>query len=487
MRAQLFGLVGAATLVFACGTDVRDDDTPEPDPEARATWYQDVAPIVAEHCMGCHQPGGIGPFDLTSYDMAFDNAGRMLDAIETGIMPPFDAREESDCTPRFTWQDDPRLSADEIDTIKLWIDDGRPEGTVAEIPDPPATALEGVTKTLKPVVPFTTSGTRDQFICYVLDPQMAVGGWLTGMQVRPGNSLVVHHVVVTELMPGTEHDAVVAQRGIGLPWDCGDTNVPGGFVVNIWTPGNQPMQTTTDLAVPIVGGAKFVMQLHYHPAGMTAAPDATAIDLRTSTVWPKKMYFVGAFGNEFQAPTLLPDPDDRFATFPEFRIPANEVDHNEHMRITVPPLGDLQQVQLYSVNPHMHMVGTHISAKIERPAPRGTDPQNECLANGKWNFDWQRTYVYDTTLEQLPTLRPGDVIDVQCKWNNTMDNPFVQRLLHDEGLVAPIDLALGEGSTDEMCLEIFGFAIDAPPQPAMATAPTSRELPMQLLDILQRN
>jgi hypothetical protein len=68
-----------------------------------------------------------------------------------------------------------------------------------------------------------------------------------------------------------------------------------------------------------------------------------------------------------------------------------------------------------------------------------------------------------------------------------MDNPFVQRLLHDEGLVAPIDLALGEGSTDEMCLEIFGFAIDAPPQPAMATAPTSRELPMQLLDILQRN
>jgi len=44
---------------------------------------------------------------------------------------------------------------------------------------------------------------------------MAQGGWLTGLQVRPGNPLVVHHVVVTELMPGPEHDAVVAQRGIG--------------------------------------------------------------------------------------------------------------------------------------------------------------------------------------------------------------------------------------------------------------------------------
>ena len=61
----------------------------------------------------------------------------------------------------------------------------------------------------------------------------------------------------------------------------------------------------------------------------------------------------------------------------------------------------------------------------------------------------------------------------------------MQRLLKDEGLVAPVDITLGEGSTDEMCLEIFGFAIDAPPQ--MATAPMMSQLPMQLLETLQRN
>src|SRR5688500_199235 len=133
------------------------------------------------------------------------------------------------------------------------------------------------------------------------------------------------------------------------------------------------------------------------------------------------------------------------------------------------------------------MAGSECSAKLWRPTARGTDPQNECLANGEWNFDWQRTYIYDTVLETLPTLRPGDVIDLRCKWNNTMDNPFVQRLLKDEGLVAPIDLGLGEGSTDEMCLEIFGFAIDAPAQPALRTAPVAGELPMQLLEILNRN
>jgi hypothetical protein len=485
MRTSTPLLFGFATALLACGTDVAKDD-PE-DPVPRATWYQDVAPIVAERCMGCHQDGGIGPFELTTYEMAYDNAGRMIAEIEKGAMPPFDAREEDDCTPRFGWVDDPRLSAQEIDTIKLWIEDGRAEGTVAEIPDPPSTDLPGVNKTLKPTVPFTSSGTRDQFICYVLDPQMPAGGWVTGLQVRPGNPLVVHHVVVNELMPGAEHDAVVAQRGIGMPWDCSDTGTPGGFVVNVWTPGNQPMQTSSDLAVPIIGGAKLVMNIHYHPAGQTHEPDATQIDLRTSTVWPKKMYFVGSFGNEFQSPSLLTGPNDRIVGTPEFRVPANKAEHTEHMRITVPPLGDIQEVQLYSANPHMHMVGTHISATIERPAARGTDPQNECLANGEWNFDWQRTYIYDAPLAQLPTLRPGDVIDVRCSWDNTMANPFVQRLLHDEGLVAPIDLMLGEGSTDEMCLEIFGFAIDAPAQPAARTAPTADELPMHLLEILNRN
>ena len=83
-------------------------------------------------------------------------------------------------------------------------------------------------------------------------------------------------------------------------------------------------------------------------------------------------------------------------------------------------------------------------------------------------------------------MRPGDVIDLQCTWDNTLDNPFVQRALADAGLVAPIDINLGESSLDEMCLEIFGFAIDAPAQPMPRTGPTADQLPMQLLETLQR-
>jgi len=479
--SRLLPLALACAGLGACANDSREEEVTQT--EGRVTWYQDVAPIVAEHCMGCHREGGIGPMSLTEYEQASDYATRMVSYVEKGIMPPFDARESDDCTPRFSWKDDPRLSDAELATLRDWISDGRPEGTRAEIPLPPSTELSGVTKTLTPSEPFTTSGTSDQFICYVLDPSMPAGGWLTGLQVRPDNELVVHHVVVTELMPGAEHDTTVAAHPVGTPWDCGQSGTPGAFVVNIWTPGNQPMETSDDLAVPILGGAKLVMNIHYHPAGGVHEPDATSLDLRTSTVWPKKMYFVGGFGNEKDAPSLLPGPNDRTAT-PEFRIPANAAAHTEHMRVTIPQLGDLQNVRLYSANPHMHMVGTKISATIERPAARGTDPKQECLANGAWNFDWQRTYIYDAPLDSLPSIQAGDILDMKCSWDNTMANPFVQRALHDAGLAAPIDIELGEGSLDEMCVQIFGLAIDAPPAPpmgAMMTMPQPTELPLELM------
>jgi hypothetical protein len=475
---RLIHVISLALGLSACGTDGESDD--QPPPTARATWYQDVAPILAQHCTGCHQPGGIGPFSMLEYDTVVEASGLMMKEIDRGAMPPFDAREEADCTPRFGWIDDPRLSQLEKDKLQLWIDDGHALGTVAEIPKPPATDLANVSKTVKPTTPFVTSGTRDQFICFILDPKVTKLEWLTGLQVKPDNDLVVHHAVITELTKQNPmHDALVNQRGIGQPWDCGEAQQPGDFVVHVWTPGNQPMQTNGDIAVPVSAEAKFVMQIHYHPAGMVNDPDATEIDLQFSSTWPQRMYFVAAFGNEFQAPNLLPGEGDLGT--PRFMIPAMAADHDEHMRITIPPLGNLTDVRLFSANPHMHLIGTHISATIERPAARGSDPKNECLANGGWNFDWQRTYQYNAPLDKLPSIQAGDVLDIKCKWDNSLNNPFVLRMMHDAGLAAPIDVALGEQTTNEMCLEIFGLSLPAPAQPAQSTPPPSTvDLPLHL-------
>ena len=471
-------VVGLGT---ACGTDAVGTE--------RTTFYQDVAPILADHCMTCHQDGGIAPFALTDYESARDNSERMLAEIERGAMPPFDAREEPECTPRFGWVDDPRLSETELQTLQQWVEDGHPEGTITEVPPIPNTDLSNSDMTLVPAEGWATSGTVDQYVCYVLDPGNTELEWLSGLQVRPGNDVVVHHAVVTELRAGAATDQFVNDHGIGKPFECINSNgltngddpdapKPEAFIVHTWTPGSQPMQTSGDIAIPVFDHAKLVVQIHYHPAGLAHEPDVTSVDLRFSKTWPIKMYFVALLGNAKGAPDLLPDPDDSSADVPQFTIPKNVADHHEHMRFALgsklDELGD--DVRLFSVTPHMHMIGTHLSAKIERPSARGDDPQTECLANGTWDFDWQRTYTYDASLDQLPSVANGDIIDIDCAWNNTADNANVQRMLEDNGRDEVFDVKLGEQTVDEMCLEIFGVSVDAPLEP-VSGMPAKIEFP----------
>src|SRR5688572_5835111 len=159
MRLLSIGLLSLLG-VSACGTD----ESGPPDPaESGVTFYQDVAPILSKHCMTCHQDGGIGPFVLTDYASAKEMATFAIDAINGGIMPPFDAREEADCTPRFGWVDDPRLSNREKETLQAWVDDGYLEGTQAEIPAVPLADLANPTMRLTPTTGHITSGDRDQF------------------------------------------------------------------------------------------------------------------------------------------------------------------------------------------------------------------------------------------------------------------------------------------------------------------------------------
>ena len=132
---------------------------------------------------------------------------------------------------------------------------------------------------------------------------------MTGLQVVPGNPDVVHHAVMVQMNPGPELDALSAEHGDGAAYECTNPSTSdGSYLLGVWTPGNQPVQTSPDLSVPMLRGGAIVMQIHYHPAGEVNAPDATPIDLRLSDVWPSKMYTYGAFGNAFASPELLPDP-----------------------------------------------------------------------------------------------------------------------------------------------------------------------------------
>jgi hypothetical protein len=111
---------------------------------------------------------------------------------------------------------------------------------------------------------------------------------------------------------------------------------------------------------------------------------------------------------------------------------------------------------MWGVGTHMHYVGRDMKIDIEH-----ADGQKECLVQTpEWDFSWQRFYAYDAPLSAVPTLRPGDVVNMRCTYDNSMGNPFVRTALQQVGMDVPMDVHLGETTLDEMCLGVFGVALE---------------------------
>ncbi len=82
-------------------------------------------------------------------------------------------------------------------------------------------------------------------------------------------------------------------------------------------------------------------------------------------------------------------------------------------------------------------------------------PATECLVETpQWNFDWQRVYVYDAPIEQLPVIGAGDRLRLRCVYDNSLGNAAVAEALKAQGKLQPQDVWLGEQTLDEMCLAV---------------------------------
>jgi hypothetical protein len=448
----------------ACGGE---SASPGPGPAATGpTFHEDIEPILQKSCLTCHSPGRIAPFSLVKYEDAKPLAGVMASSTADRSMPPWGAVETDECQPPQPFKHDIRLSADEIATIDAWAKAGAPEGDPAKAPPPfelPPDDLSGKNAELVPGTPYVTSGDKDQFRCFVLDPQLAQTRYLNGAHIVPGNAKVVHHALVFLDRSGQSKQLADADGG----YTCfGGPQVPAELV-EAWAPGAFPFEFPPNVGTEVPAGSLFVMQIHYHPAGQTADPDATKVELRFTDTAPEYRTRFALIGNfkTFDANKntgLLPGPDDTNGV--EFRIPANKAGHTETMQYTVPAtLGGKpvpQDLLVYGAGTHMHYVGTDMKISVAHAAPAAGEPKDECFVQTpKWDFNWQRTYSYDVPLASLPKVHPGDVLTFRCTYDNTLQNPFVAQALAEQGLKMPMDVTLGEQTLDEMCLGLLPLLI----------------------------
>jgi len=436
------------------------------------TWYADIAPLVSEHCQGCHTDGGIAPFSLQTYPQAKMWAGTFEGVLPNGRMPPFLAAETADCKPRFGFKDDLRLSAEQIQMFVRWNDAGCPEGTptsAAALPQPPEIELKDAEVNVTIPSPVTIEGSGDKFICFSLAPDLsalaATGAaasllgdrvLINAAQVHAGNAAIVHHVLVYTDEAG-ESAALAGDKGY---YDCfGGPNLSSPALLMAWAPGATPLTAPEGVAMVVPSKGRLVMQVHYHPTGAPQTDSATSLQLRGYgagiPTYVSTLTLIGnARSQKASGMGLQPGPNDRAQA--EFRIPAGAQNHVESMLFDMP--AKTPEYRLWSVASHMHYVGTEMRIGVTRGAPGG-EPAEECLLDTpNWDFNWQRGYRYDVPIEQAPTLKAGDVLNLRCTYDNSSQNAFVQEALFEQGLTAPRDVVLGEETLDEMCLGVFGIA-----------------------------
>lgn len=393
------------------------------------TWADQVACILYSHCTPCHHEGGAGHFSLMTYADAYANRND-IDFVTAGrFMPPWPPDEN------YTSLAHERvLTQDEIDIIAAWVDGNAPEGDPGDAPAPPVydnawqiPAPDISVRMDDYVIP---ASTQDLYRCFVMPSNSGIEQFITGFEVIPGNTGVVHHVLVFQDTTGQAQALDDADPAPGYT-NFGGIGVSGAKLIGFWVPGSDPYFAPAGFGIKLHPDADIVMQVHY-PAGSTAELDSTRINFTTTT---------GPFIREIGMDPFL----EHYLTLTDgpLVIPPNTV-QTFHNQYTTP--AGIPAIIL-GIAPHAHLICTSMKSWAVTPS-NDTIP---LIDIPDWYFSWQGMYSFRNPIY----LPPGTTLYGEATYDNTSANPF-------NPSDPPAWVTLGEATTDEMMLFYFVWALGLP-------------------------
>jgi hypothetical protein len=316
---------------------------------ANISYTNDIAPIIQEKCVACHQEGGIAPFKFDSYEVVKSFAPMIQESVMSDRMPPYFADPHIG-----TFQNDHGLTAEQNKTLIHWLRAGAPRGTGADVlkekasvaPEwPVALGKPDVIVTL-PAFDVPSSGTVEYQNMRVDNP-FKEDTWLKAIAVKPGERSVLHHVT-------SNHSP---DRG------AKPAKIPGGSVGS-YTPGAEPQVIAAGAGAPVPAGGKLSFSMHYTTTGKAAA-DQTQIGyytLKTAPEFIKRSAVISDFA---------------------LKIPKGEARHTEIAYLEFPA-----DAYLYTLYPHSHYRGWSVELKSIDVSGK----EEMLLSLPKYDFNWQRDY-----------------------------------------------------------------------------------------------
>jgi mono/diheme cytochrome c family protein len=369
------------------------------------TFSHDVAPILYRQCVSCHRPGGVAPFSLIAYQDTAKRAKLIAAVAGKRFMPPWLPAE-----PHF--QNERKLTDAEIATLARWAAAGAPEGNAAETPKPPPFA--GGWQLGKPDLeaemraPFDVPPEgQDLYQCFAIPNVVANARYVRAVDMRPGNTRVVHHALLFQDLTGTAR-----KRDTGSGYSCFGTPgfLPARGLAG-WTPGSLPFQTPSGIPELLHAHADLVLQVHYHPTGK-AERDRTRVALYFTDQKPARHSMDVPLGSN------------------RIDIPAGERAYKVTDHFTLPVDADA-----IAINPHAHYVCKEMYGYAVLP----DGSRRTLIRIPGWDFNWQQQYVF-----AAPIRLPADTrVEMEFTYDNSAANPRNPNS-------PPKRVVFGPGSLDEM-------------------------------------
>ena len=375
------------------------------------TFNKHIAPILFEHCASCHRPGGGGPFDLLTYRDVQLRLPLIADAIERRAMPPWVPE------PGFAkFVGERRLSDEEIDIFRRWVDEGAIEGNPADLPPAPQWSAGwqlGEPDLVVTLPPYTVPATGREIYRNLVAPiPVSETRYVTSVELWWGDTRVVHHARM--MIDSTPSSRLFDERSPEPGFDGMDIvsdadNPPGHFVG--WAPGRVQVRGADEIAWPLNPGTDLVLQLHLRPTGLPELVEA-------------KIGFIFAERPPTKAAALI-----MLGSF-ELDIPPGEANYLVTDTYELPV-----DVDALGVYPHAHYLGKQVWGVAT--LPDGTTKW--LLRVDKWNFDSQDMYRYETPI----FLPAGTTLSMRWVYDNSADNPLNPN-------DPPERVVYGSRSSDEM-------------------------------------
>jgi len=395
--------------------------TPEKPGVRKLTFARDVATIIYNKCAVCHHAGEVAPFPLMTYADVSKRAKQIALVTTSRLMPPWKADSHGE------FENERRLTGEEIETISQWADAGAPMGDPKDLPATPRfrTGWKLGKPDLVVQMPakycLAAEG-RDVYRCFVIRNPSNEDHWISGMEFHPGNHQVVHHILAyidthgrARKLAGKDPASSYTSSG-GGPGFIPDGGIGG------WAPGNDPELLPDGIGMLLPKKCDIVLEVHYHKSGKPETDQSKAAIYYCKAPVDKSVHTVLAL---------------KF----DLNIPPGEA---KYIATGASPI--TEPITVMDVTPHMHLLGQEMT--VTAKLPDGTEVP--MVKVPKWDFNWQISYDFKQPLK----LPAGTTINLAARFDNSADNPRNPSR-------PPKRVKWGEQTTDEMCIAFIDFTVDA--------------------------